>query len=248
MGWFGHRGLHCPRVDTYRLRCVVRPDTAATLQAQNSGFVAEATTIAQTARAQETSVMAYARAVDTQVIQQNSINQQLLATVAAGNPATRQVIIVNPTGVLPTGPAVFSTTAPGTIPTAPASDAVPVAGSAPDANAGQFSDTVTSSSLRESDGCATGPQTVFDLNTERIYVITRAVTVSAGTKIDVDWRYAGTSASTGSWTVPQDETNYCIHFWLDEFSAGNWTVQLSANGVPVAAPIAFTVSAAQAGG
>jgi hypothetical protein len=212
------------------------PDTSGTLQAQNNSFVAEATGIAETARAEHTAVMATAYAAQTRVIEQNSINQQLLATVQAGNPPTQQVISIEAgtpytslaTPVANTGTEV---TAPEFVGT-------------PDLGGMQFVDTVTTMRIREAtDGCADGTQTQFGINSGRIYVVTRALQLQAGTQIGVDWSYEGQSVASNSWSATENRDELCIWFYLDSFSPGSWTVQISANGTPVSAAVAFTVTA-----
>lgn len=212
------------------------PDNQGTLQAQNDAFRLEATAIRQTLDARDVMVRATAIAAETQVVERNSINQQLLATVKAGDPPTQQLIVVNPTGVLPTALPL-----PG-MPTPDAAAVTqPEAVSAPLATNGQFVDTVTTGQIRDSDGCAVSPQAQFTLDTDRIYIVTRALEVSAGTQIGVEWFYEGQVVDTGSWTVPQNESNFCLWFYLDEFSPGNWSVQLSANGTPISPAPSFTV-------
>jgi hypothetical protein len=209
------------------------PDPQSTLQAANAAFVQEKTGIAQTLDAREAMVSGTALAAETQVIERNSINQQLLATVRAGDPPTQQLVVANPTGNFPT--ALPNTD--GVVQTPEVnidSNAAPVP-------SGQFVEIVTASSVRESDGCAETPQSQFSTSDDRVYVVTRAAQVSAGTIIGVEWRFEGQPADSSSYTVSQDEQNFCLWFYLDNFSPGNWSVQLTADGAPITPAPSFTV-------
>ena len=69
------------------------PDNpAATLQAERSGYVAEATSIAQAAQAQGTQVVATAVAAQTYVAQMEGRNRLLLATLQVAFPPTQALI------------------------------------------------------------------------------------------------------------------------------------------------------------
>ncbi len=217
------------------------PDTSGTLGAQNAGYLAEATAIYQTLQAQRAMIAGTSVAAETFVMEHNSINSQLLATVSAGEPPTRQVIVVNPNV---TFNAPIPTLIGGSV---PSDSGTPPAVPLPEAQGAQFADTVTTSRIRESDGCAEGSQNTFSANDEQIYVVTRAAQVSSGTQIDVEWLFEGQVVDTASYTLLRDETNFCIWFYLDSFSPGSWSVQLLANGTPIAPALAFTVSAAADG-
>lgn len=212
------------------------PDAPATLRAQNAAFVLEATAIRDTLVAREAEVRATAFAAETQVIQRNSINSQLLATVVESFPPTQQQVVINPVGTYfrPFDAAAELPSAPS-----PAPGETPLPG---DGQGGAFVDTVTARALRQSDGCAQGAVTSFTLADDRIYVVTRATRVRAGTQIAVEWQLDGAPVDQTSWTVPSDEENFCIWFYLDSFSPGSWSVQLSADGTPISPAPAFTVT------
>ena len=213
------------------------PDTAATLDAQNGGFVAEATNLAAMARAKTTEIWATVNWGGTYVYSREQINLKLLATVRANEPPTQQVIIVNPTGpVGVAGPVTLGA------PESPVDGATPPAGATPDASGAQFANTVTTSTVRESDGCPVGSQTSFPTSAERIYAVTQALNIRAGTQMGVEWRQEGQVVDSKTYDVPADSPSLCVWFYLDRFTPGNWTVQLTANGQPVADALAFTVA------
>lgn len=221
------------------------PDNSGTVVAQNNAVVLEATAIRGTAEANRTRVARTAVYAETHVMEQNSINEQLLLTAQFGNPPTRQMIVVNagtPIGTIPP-PREF---APPTSESGSGSTPIPVVGATPPSAAdpsGQFVDTVTTSQIRNEDGCPNGAQSQFGMDTQQIYVVTRAVQVSAGTEMAVEWRLDGQTVDSNSYTVPNDESDFCIYFYIDSFSPGNWTVQLSANGTPITPAPSFTVVA-----
>ncbi len=192
------------------------PDVPATLRIQNAAYVAEATVISESLATRQVEVEATALAASTTVAETGGVNRVLMATVRALIP--------------PTPPRQFGGVS------------VTTEGSAEGA---QFLSTGVTSRKRDSDGCADGFETQFNSTTPTIYVITQAASVEAGTLMQVDWSYEGQMVSQSSWAVPQAESNFCIWFYIDPatvpFSAGSWSVQLSANGSPVSAPISFSI-------
>lgn len=202
------------------------PDMPATLRVQNTAYVAEATSISESLATREIVVAATAQAASTIVAETGGVNRVLMATARALNPPTppRQTGGVSVTGGVSSG-----------------------------TGGSQFVSTGVTSRKRDSDGCADGFETQFTTTTPAIYIITQAASVQAGTLMQVDWSYEGQMVSQSSWTVPQDERNFCIWFYIDPatvaFSAGSWSVQLSANGSVVGTPIPFSiVDAASDGG
>ncbi len=223
----------------------LNPDNpAATLQAEREGYIAEATSIAQSAQAQAAQVQATAVAAQTHVAQMEGRNQQLLATLRVVLPPTQQ--IVNRSGAVT--PGSMATQAPGGFAAATQPGA---SGDAP-ANTGgslgdmQFTQVGTASNVRDSDGCAVSLEYSFPANIQRIYITTRALNVKAGTQMHVEWDYQGQSTHTEDWTVPNDDADFCSWFYIEptgaQFAAGNWSVSLTANGVPVNPPtVNFTI-------
>ena len=213
------------------------PDTPATLAAQTSGVVAEATNLAAMARAKSTEVWATVVWGGTYVYSREQINLKLLATVRANEPPTQQVIVVNPTGpVGVAGPVTLGA------PDAPVDAAMPPAGPTADASGTQYIETVTTTTVREADGCPEGAQTSFPTSTERIYAATRALNIRAGTQMGVEWKQEGQIVDSKTYDVPADSPSLCIWFYIDRFTPGNWTVQLTANGQPIASALPFTIT------
>jgi hypothetical protein len=200
------------------------PNVPATLSAQNTAFAAEATAIPLSIGQTSVAVARTAVAAETNVADVNSINRQLIATVNA---------------VVPVTPA-------------------PQVGSAPIASDGQVASSATTSALvdigvtgrkRDSDGCADGTQSQFAVDIPIIYATTRATTIAAGAVVAVEWKYQGEVVGSGSYTVPNDETNFCMWFPLDPanvpFTPGAWSVQFSLNGSLIEPTIFFNIGEPQ---
>lgn len=189
----------------------------ATLQAQNSGYITEATGIVEHLTSREVELLVTSQAASTIIAEVSNINRQLAATAQ---------IVIPPT------------------PARQISVAAGVEGSSGSQSNIQFADTSVTTNKRDSDGCADGFQTEFVSETPRIYAITRAVSVTAGTVVSVEWLNTSQMIGEGSYTVTEDQTNFCIWFPFDgPFAPGEWTVQLSVNGQPIQPAIVFTVTA-----
>lgn len=216
----------------------VTSEAQATYAAAFATVALEETYISASLVAREADISGTAYAAETYVMLHNSLNQQLLATVRVGNPPTRQVIALNPGGAFQATTTPMPGELTGSEAVEPDAVAVP---NAPDASS-QFADTTTARTLRQSDGCAQDATTSFTTADAQIYVVTRALQVSAGTQMEVEWRYEDSVIDSATYTVPTDEQDFCIYFFLDAFSAGSWSVTLTANGSPVSSPVAFTVT------
>lgn len=211
-------------------------DVAATLAVAQQQIALEETQLSASIGTRAASVSATAYAAETYVVEHNRINQQLLATARFANPPTQQVIALNPGGRYAISTPHAATPDPG-VATAP---------EAPATGSNQFTGTTTARSVRPEDGCPLEAVTTFTTDDAQIYVVTRAVEVSAGTQMAVEWAYEGQSVDTASYNVPTDEQNFCIYFFLDSFSPGNWSVTMTADGAAIANPISFTVTAGDA--
>lgn len=200
------------------------PNVPATISAQNTAYASEATSIPLSLGETSVAIARTAVAAETNVADVNSVNRQLIATVNAVVPSTR----------------------------------VPQVANAPITNDGQPSGSAATSSLvdlgvtgrkRDSDGCADGTQSQFEVDTPIIYAIGRATSINAGAVVAVEWKYQGEVVGSGSYTASSDETNFCIWFPLDPanvpFTAGSWSVQFSLNGNPVEPTIFFNIGEAQ---
>jgi len=213
-------------------------DSQGTLQAENTAMVQEQTGIALTGQQELTAVQSTAVAAATHVAIANGVNQQLVGTASVLQPATAMVIVSNPTGVpVGVGGTPVVSPMPGTTPD------FGLAPSAPDST--QFVEIGVTDSVRNSDGCPDAQKNQFPQSISRIYVTTRAITISAGTQMSVEWRHGDLLAASDNFTVDKDQTNYCLWFFIDSsqvtMEAGNWTVQLSANGVPIPPLVSFSI-------
>jgi hypothetical protein len=198
------------------------PNVPATLSAQNTAFAVEATSIPQSLEGTAIALARTAIVAQTQVADISSINRQLVATANV---------------VVPITPA-------------------PQIGSAPSTGGGEQSaggpttlqDNTVTSRKRDSDGCADGTQSQFAIDTPIIYAITRAPSISAGAVVAVEWKYQGEVVGSGSYTVPRDETNFCMWFPLDPanipFTPGSWSVQFTLNSNVVEPTIFFNIGEA----
>ncbi len=199
------------------------PNVPATLSAQNTAFAAEASAIPLSLGETAVAVARTAVMAETTVADVNSVNRQLIATVNAVVPSTL----------------------------------APQVGSASTTGDGQPSNTVTntlvdigvSARKRDSDGCADGTQSQFGADVPIIYATTRATSISAGAVVAVEWKYQGQVVSSGDYTAPNDETNFCIWFPLDPanvpFTPGSWSVQFTLNGNAVEPTIFFNIGDVQ---
>ena len=222
------------------------PDNpAATLQAQRQGFIDEATSIARAAQVQGTQVMETAVAAQTYVAQMDGRNQQLLATMAIAFPPTQALVVDGG----PSTPGQMATPAPagtfGDATSAPtqSGSSASVANSLGDM---QFTQVGTASSVRDTDGCAVSLVTSFPADVKQIYITSRALKIKAGTEMRVEWYYEGQMTHSESFTVKNDDNDFCLWFSLEPtdktLSSGNWSVKLFANNQSTDPPqVDFTV-------
>jgi hypothetical protein len=208
---------------------------SATLEANTGAFIASATALEMSANANGTQIMATTQPIQTQIAQVNTVNQHLLATVIAGTSPTPRVIVGN---------ADPSTTG-ATMDNMGQTDQTQTGTSGGATTGTQFTQIATAFSVRESDGCASQFQSEFSIDTSRIYLTAYATNLVAGTQIDADWRFNGTSMVTTSWTVDQNYVDLCVWFFISPedttFSPGNWAAQLIVNTVPVEPAASFTI-------
>jgi hypothetical protein len=197
-----------------------RPDTQATLRAENAIFAAEASAIPQTAQVEATQVHETVVAAETIIASGSSVNLQLMATAR---------VLVPPT------PARAGTT--GGIGN-PAGAAV--------SGVLQFVDTRTASSVRETDGCAVDSQSRFTSMSPQIYITTRALNITSGTQMGVEWFYQGEMIWSENFVVSQNSDSFCLWFYIDPqtvtFSPGGWTVRLYANGSAIEPELTFNIT------
>lgn len=202
------------------------PDVQATLQAEGAAYLEEATAIAQSAQSVRVAVQGTLDAGGTQAAEVNSINQQLLATARAAIPPTPERQI---------GDAVIQSIQ-GTI----------AAGSR------YFVKTGVSSRVRSSDGCAEDVRTSFPDTIGRIYANVLVFNIEAGTPMQARWFYNEQLVWEDGWSVNRSASELCIWFYIEpsyvEFTPGNWSVRLYADGFQLEDPMFFTITDARSGG
>lgn len=192
-----------------------------TLVAQNRGFVTEAAQIDGTLAAQETSVLATSVAAETLVARENVVNAIILETVRAGEPPTVAVVAQIDRSV--------------------------GAGATPDPNqfgsdaAGTVAETYVTSEIRDADGCGVDRQTQFPAGTTRLFAVQRYASIPANTLVSIDFFYEGAQAFSDNLVVTSNETDFCVWFFLEPYSQGNWSLQFYSNGNPVGERVSFSV-------
>lgn len=205
-------------------------DEGATLEALNAGYSTESVNLITTGAAERAGYSQTAIILETQVAFAGALNRELLATLALQ--------------VTPTPPLVGETRADdlGIIVdvTAAAQGSVIIA---TPANL-PYITTGLSLSVREEDGCVVGPQSIFPLNVDRIYATLRATNLPQGTRMRAEWYREGEQVWFDDWTVDANYENLCIWFFLQpsyvEFSAGNWSVRMYADGQPIGQEMRFS--------
>ncbi|MCC6805332.1 MAG: hypothetical protein IT319_20800 [Anaerolineae bacterium] len=219
-------------------------DPAATLAAERAGMIAEATSIAQAGQSQSTQVAGTVVAAQTYVAMHEGQNRQLVATMQVAFPPT-QALIDN-SG--PSTPGLMETPAPlgsvndsnGSTNPTDAMQAPTPAVSDVSQGAVQFTQVGTASSVRDSDGCADALSNTFPADIQRIYITARALNIAQGTEMRVEWLYQGQLAYSESFTVQNDDDDFCLWFFIEPtetvLSPGNWSVKLYANGQSIDPP------------
>lgn len=206
------------------------PNGPATLSAQNTAFAAEATAMPAAIGGTAVAVAQTSVAARTAVAEISSINRQLIATLNVVVPAT-------PKPQISTAGLVDTTGAAGTV-------------AAPSGSV--FVELGVTDRKRDSDGCADGMRTQFPVESPTIYAIGRSGSIAAGTVVEVEWKYQSQIITSGSYTLPNDENNFCIWFPLDPaavpFTAGSWSVQFMVDEQPVEPTIFFNIGEAEASG
>lgn len=216
-----------------------REDVPATLQAQNAVYATELAALPTSASLRATEVAVTLDVARAQLSAIQSVNAQLLSTVAAGASATPARVVAVESGDGAQG--VMMDAAVGIQP----SPSAPILA---DASGMTIIQIATANSVRESDGCAESVQTVFSTTVDRIYVTGVAQNLRAGVQIEGNWFNGGTLAATTDWIPTQDYAQLCIWFFISPtetpglvLQAGQWSVSLSVNGQLVGEPVAFTV-------
>ncbi len=222
-------------------------DQRATLIAEVTDSVDQATTVARTLTFRSTEVAVTAAAAATTIYQLDGINVQLAATMRAAIPPTRQVVFdtapVTPGLNAPLPGEWTPTPLPG------AAVAQPGAGAATPAPDQQNQLTVVGPALavRDADGCAVAVQTSMPASSPRIYATTRILNAAAGTSLQAAWSSQGQVVfSNDPFTIPEDDPDFCVWFYIEPadvtFAPGDWSLQFLVNGQPAGAAAPFTLT------
>lgn len=219
-------------------------DTEATITAQFTSVADEGTAISAMLQAQSTEVAQTAVAAETYIIQMESINQQLLATMRAIVPPTQQIVSTtvslipewNPPAIGSDAFVQAGTNVPPVIPNNDGNQPVNTS----------YTMISTASDVNAADSCPRDNRVQFTPNDSRIYVTARAFNIRAGTVLNAAWSYNGAVVyDADSFTIEVDDTDYCLYFYVDQndvtFSLGGWSVQLIANGIPITPAASFTI-------
>lgn len=195
----------------------------ATIAAQNRGFVTEAAQINGTIAAQETSVLATSVAAETLVARENVVNAIILETVRAGEPPTVAVV------------ARIDRSA------GRAAGATPDPNQFGDEAAGTVAETYVTSAIRDADGCGVDRVTQFPAGTSRLFAVQRYQSIPANTLVSIDFFFEGAQAFSDDLVVTGDETDFCVWFFLEPYSQGQWALQFYSNGNPIGERVSFSV-------
>jgi hypothetical protein len=207
---------------------------AATQQAEVTAYIAESTAVGERILASGTQAAATASAAETYIAQVDGVNRQVVATLRAGIPPTPQIVTA-PDPSLPVGTIL----APDTMGMEPA-------GASSSGGIAQFLQlTQTASSVRSSDGCAENVTNQFAVTAPEIYATARALNVSAGTEMGVEWSSGGQVVFTSSFVIEQNSPDFCFWFFITPadvpFTPGEWSVRILVNGAPTQ-PFAFSIT------
>lgn len=216
------------------------PEAAAT--ERNISLAAEGTALRDALNRQSVDTASTAAAAETYIVERESINAQLLATLRAVIPPTQQVVQGAGAGTpsLNTQPELPGLAAANT--PVPSTD-----GAAGSATGTQYTAIVTASGVNSEDGCAVGIRNAFSTSDTEIYLTMRAFNVRAGTIMSAMWSLDGAVMYDDfSFSVAEDDDDFCIWFSIDPatvtFTPGNWTAQFFANGTPIEPAAQFTIT------
>lgn len=96
--------------------------------------------------------------------------------------------------------------------------------------AAQYTDVLTTPTINEANGCATGKNGRFSEDVPIIYFATLAFDVPQGAAHRVEWYFEDSLRySSDDWIADQNYDEICIYFWLEQaytnFEDGFWSVQ-----------------------
>lgn len=195
----------------------------ATLEVEMTAYATEAVALNEAILIEQTQVAATVVAAQTEVQALDVRNAVVLATVRAGTRPTQDV-----------APVIIQSMDDGVAEMDMMMQDEMMEENADSAGRMQFTEVTTAGSVRQTDGCPSSPQTLFNADAERIYMTTRSINLRTGTELSVDWFYDNELVFQQSWTAPRDARSLCIWLYIEPqdvpFSAGEWRATLYADG------------------
>lgn len=202
-----------------------RPDTGATLQAENAAFGTEAVQLQSNGTAEGAAALQTHTVNTTQIAVLNAVNQQLIATL---------ILQITPT------PGLVAQSGP---------DAVGMQIDGGGGGTGSidpntpYTLTGTASRVRADTGCVESPQSSFPSNTQAVYATFVANNLTAGTNLSAEWYREGELVDSAQWTPNENYDQICVWFFMEQatvaFTTGNWSVRLYANDQQIGGTLAF---------
>jgi hypothetical protein len=215
-------------------------DVPATLAVEMTAYATQVAVLREEAQMQRTAVLATISFAETQAAAYLNYNNILVATVRAGQIATPEQRIVAAINQSSMPDAMMMAEGQGTGEIAPEN-----LGAAVRVGEMQFTAPILTAAVRPEDRCANGIETTFSASTTPVvYLVTVAANLTAGTRIEVDWRYENQRVFLGFWEPSEPASQLCIAMELGaervNFRPGNWTATLLVDGVSSGA-VAFTM-------
>lgn len=187
-------------------------DVNATLAAGDSLVSTEAANLANAASISRTEMAATLANVQTREAEVRSVNNQLIATMAA---------VATPTPALIAGQA----------------DPITSMGEADMMMDGEFiaQDTLlvttgVSDTVADADGCVVNPRSQFPSSTSQLFATMRVFNLVEGTPLRAEWYYEGELRIADDWNLDIFSNDRCLWFNLEanrtDFTPGEWQVIL----------------------
>lgn len=191
----------------------------ATLRAEMSGYVAEATAIRQAADSDLERIVGTVVALEQEMLHKAAVNVALHATLQAVRPdVVRSAANI---GGAPTPIAILE-------------------------GRRWFIKTGMSSHV-DNNGCNDMPGYDFSTTTPTIYATFMAYNIEGGTPLSASWSHNGVVMHQESFNLAGGASEICLWFSIDPqtvtFDPGLWTVQLYAEGFPLESAMPFQILA-----
>ncbi len=221
--------------------CTNSDGAEQTLVVENELMNTYIANVRETATVEADHMFATMEYAETQVGFVENQSQSLQATLVERGFSQEEIARVNPVAR-----ALMPTVAPTPSPAATSADsAVLTPTPTQQSNTPSLTSIVMAGSVGDND-CAVDIRTQFSNNDERIYVVATASNIEPGTQIMSRWMREVEEVAAFDFTPDFQIERACIWFFIDqtdaEFTPGNWSVTLEINGVPVTAPMMFTLA------